>query len=64
MEKIKSNYKNFKDSFETEHFGKTFDKGVDKMRGKLRNTFNDWKDKSLSFIHQFVNKFDNNNDRP
>ena len=55
--KIKEQYKEFKDSFDKEPFGKAFDKGYEKIRSKVQNIIHDMEEKSEHFILNFLKKY-------
>lgn len=44
--KLKEQYKEFKESLEKEHLGKSFDEGYDKIRSKVTNLVHNMEDKS------------------
>ena len=55
--KLKEQYKEFKESLEKEHLGKSFDEGYDKLRSKVSSLVHSMEDKSSSIMFNFLKQF-------
>lgn len=55
--KLKEQYKEFKESLDKEHIGKSFDEGYDKIRTKVSKLVHNMEDKSQSLMFDFMKQF-------
>ena len=55
--KLADNVKKLVHRFESEHIGKTFDEGYDKLRKRIGNVLKNWTGNSESFTSGFLNEY-------
>ncbi|CDW83111.1 choline-phosphate cytidylyltransferase b isoform 1 [Stylonychia lemnae] len=61
--KFKENFKEFKDSLEKEHLGKSFDTGYDKIRTKVSNLIHNMEDNAQTVMYDFLQQFGPKDDK-